>query len=194
MADIQEDSFNPVFEGELNIESIISAPLVATSKANVMILTGQAEFLLDYCFERVGNIYQPKMVEMILSQSVVDYTKQPTDPDYVTIEKMAFQVPLLCMLPINSIAIDTVNVNFDLEITSVGSYKSNIDLFERKAVLNGRIAPASSSQNCDQVNTRSSTHLKVNIHVGRLPLPRGVLSILELYEKSIHPVKKEIIN
>ena len=124
MAENEQGTFKPQFGAELNIESIIGAPLVAASKANVMMLTGQAQFLLDYCFtkEEGSDLRQPLMIEMILSQPVVDHTKQPTDPGYISINKMAFQVPLLCLLPLNSLAIDKINVDFDLEITSVGSY------------------------------------------------------------------------
>ena len=142
---------------------------------------------------------QPLMIEMILSQPVVDHTKQPTDPEYISINKMAFQVPLLCLLPLNSLAIDKINVDFDLEITSVGSYNyeskvnADVQLVERKAVLNGRIAPAKQEykrNSHEQYDSTLSSRLKVNIHAGRLPLPKGVLTILDLYTKSIQPIQK----
>lgn len=47
MSENEQGTFKPQFGAELNIESIIGAPLVAASKANVMMLTGQAQFLLD---------------------------------------------------------------------------------------------------------------------------------------------------
>ena len=70
MAENEQGTFKPQFGAELNIESIIGAPLVAASKANVMMLTGQAQFLLDYCFtkEEGSDLRQPLMIEMILSQ------------------------------------------------------------------------------------------------------------------------------
>ena len=37
-------SLNPDYSSELNIESIISAPLIAASKANVVMVTGQTRF------------------------------------------------------------------------------------------------------------------------------------------------------
>ena len=56
MSEKEQGTFKPQFGAELNIESIIGAPLVAASKANVMMLTGQAQFLLDYCFtKRIGD-------------------------------------------------------------------------------------------------------------------------------------------
>lgn len=201
MAENEQGTFKPQFGAELNIESIIGAPLVAASKANVMMLTGQAQFLLDYCFtkEEGSDLRQPLMIEMILSQPVVDHTKQPTDPEYISINKMAFQVPLLCLLPLNSLAIDKINVDFDLEITSVGSYNyeskvnADVQLVERKAVLNGRIAPAKQEykrNSHEQYDSTLSSRLKVNIHAGRLPLPKGLLTILDLYTKSIQPIQK----
>ena len=55
MSENEQGTFKPQFGAELNIESIIGAPLVAASKANVMMLTGQAQFLLDYCFTKRGG-------------------------------------------------------------------------------------------------------------------------------------------
>ena len=193
MSENEQGTFKPQFGAELNIESIIGAPLVAASKANVMMLTGQAQFLLDYCFtkEEGSNLRQPLMIEMVLSQPVVDHTKQPTDPGYISINKMAFQVPLLCLLPLNSLAIDKINVDFDLEITS--QVNAGVQLVEKKAVLNGRIAPAKQEYKKnfrEQYDSTLSSRLKVNIHAGRLPLPKGVLTLLDLYTKSIQPIQK----
>ena len=193
MSENEQGTFKPQFGAELNIESIIGAPLVAASKANVMMLTGQAQFLLDYCFtkEEGSDLRQPLMIEMVLTQPVVDHTKQPTDPGYISINKMAFQVPLLCLLPLNSLAID--------KITSVGYYdykskvNADVQLVEKKAVLNGRIAPAKQEYKKnfrEQYDSTLSSRLKVNIHAGRLPLPKGVLTLLDLYTKSIQPIQK----
>ena len=109
------------------------------------------------------------------------------------------QAHLLCLLPLNSLAIDKINVDFDLEITSVGSYdyksqvNADVQLVEKKAVLNGRIAPAKQEYKKnfrEQYDSTLSSRLKVNIHAGRLPLPKGVLTLLDLYTKSIQPIQK----
>lgn len=174
----------PKFSNELNIESIISAPLIAASKANVMMLSGQLQFLLEYCFDKSENAYSPKVVTM-------EMCRHELKPDGTSdIDKLYFQVPLLCLLPINSIAVDNVKVNFDLEVTSIGSYSSNTPLFEKRAVINGKIAPARQSNiDGDSYEKLSDTAwLDVEINVGKLPLPKGVLSILDMYTKNITPV------
>lgn len=174
----------PLFGNELNIESIISAPLIAASKANVMMLSGQLSFLLDHCFDKVENVYRPKMVKM-------EMCSHELNADGTTkVDKLYFQVPLLCLLPLNSIAVDNIKVDFDLEITSIGSYASNTSLFEKRAVINGKIAPARHSQieGGDSAKYSDTARLNVNINVGQLPLPKGVLSILDIYTKNIVPV------
>jgi hypothetical protein len=196
MPEPSNQSFNPNFNKELNIESIISAPLVAASKANVFMVTGQTRFLLDYCFnqkkEDSDTSYEPVMVEMSMRRGVVNPDKKPDDPDYINLVEMTFSVPLLCLVPLNSLVIDKVTVDFDMEITSVTSYDSNHGIIDKQAQLNGRICRSSTDpSNSNKNNRQESSKLKVNINAGPLPLPVGVLAILDLYTKSIQPIPKE---
>ncbi|WP_052356145.1 hypothetical protein [Bacteroides timonensis] len=86
-----------------------------------------------------------------------------------------------------------LNVDFDLEITSVGSYvykpkdNGNIQLVERKVLLNGRLAPPGGEVRKEEYENTLSSRLKVNIHASGLSLPKGVLAILDMYTNSIRP-------
>jgi len=191
MPDPQTQSFKPSFGRELNIESIISAPLVAASKANVVMVTGQTRFLLDYCFnkEEDETTYRPVMIEMSLERGIIDNTKDPSDPDYVTRAQLTFNMPLLCLVPLNSLVIDKVTVDFDMEITSVTSYDSKHGIINKQAQLNGKISnDHKDASNPNKNSSQMSSKLKVGIHAGPLPLPVGVLAILDLYTKSIQPL------
>ncbi len=190
--------FRPNFSSELNIESIISAPLVAASKANVVMVTGQTRFLLDYCFTKDPNknTYEPIMIVMSMTKGVIDATKEANDPNHIKLNKLSFSIPLLCLIPINSLAIDKVTVDFNMEITSVTSYESEHGILNKQAQLNGRISASNTSRSltASEKNTtksESSSRLKVNINAGPLPLPKGVLTILDLYTKAIQPYPEE---
>lgn len=217
--------FKPNFSNELNIESIISAPLVAASKANVVMVTGQTRFLLDYCFTKKEKFrkdldhnhekddvpgkeknhrkkvtYEPVMIEMSMTRSVIDHDKSTNDPGYIQNVKMKFNVPLLSLIPINSLVIDKVKVDFNMEITSVTYYTpiSKISnkqphLLEKQAQLNGRISydPDQNTGNQDQNRSQMASRLKVSIHAGPLPLPVGVLTILDMYNRAIQPNSPE---
>jgi hypothetical protein len=193
MAILINQEFKPNFGSELNIESIISAPLVAASKANVVMVTGQTRFLLDYCFKKNdNNSYEPIMIEMSMVKGIVDNSKSPSDQDFIKQTELKFSIPLLCLVPLNSLAIDKVNIDFDMEITSVTSYDSNKGIIDKQAQLKGKISsqPKEGSKNSgkDNSNNSSTSHLKVNINAGPLPLPMGVLTILDLYSKAIQPI------
>ena len=180
-------------DAELNIESIISAPLIALSKANTMILNGQATSILDQYFTKTkskkkgdkGKIkyhYQPKMINMVLTKFMeVEQETKPYD--------VVFQVPLLSIAPLNSIAIQKMKISFNLDITSTTSYinQSNT-IIERKAQLNGKISSISNDGSRAPGYTKSNQRrLKINIQAGPLPLPLGILNMLELYSKNIQP-------
>jgi hypothetical protein len=195
MAEPKIKIFKPSFSKELNIESIISAPLVAASKANVVMVTGQTRFLLEYCFTKndKSNTYEPKMIEMSMTRGELVKGEKPGDPDTIKKHVLTFNLPLLTLISLNSLAIDKVTVDFDLEITSVTSYENvggDGKPLDKQAQLNGRISYDPKQQSNDKGQNRSSmrSQLKVNINAGPLPLPVGVLTIIDLYTKSIQPL------
>jgi hypothetical protein len=202
MADPKNQAFKPSFSKELNIESIISAPLVAASKANVVMVTGQTRFLLEYCFtkKKDSDTYEPVMIEMLMTRGEIVPGEKDGDPNKIKRHELTFNLPLLTLITLNSLAIDKVNVDFDMEITSVTFYepigeigKQKIPL-DRQAQLNGRISYDPKQQSNDKAQDKSTmrSRLKVNINAGPLPLPVGVLTIIDLYSKSIQPLPSKI--
>lgn len=195
MAKATNSGFNPDFRSELNIESIISAPLVAASKANVEMLRGQTRALLENCFtlNKETGAHEPVLIQMSMTRNVIDETKKEDGSSESNIKQiqLTFSVPLLCIIPINSLAIDKVTVDFDMEITSVTSWENDKGVISKQAQLNGKISNSSSNSDNstkEQYKKQSTSNLKVNINAGQLPLPVGVLTILDLYTKAIQPI------
>lgn len=197
MALTESQLSEPDFASQLNIESLIAAPLIAASKANVVMITGQTRALLENCFRRTadGN-YEPVTINMVLTRGSVEENKSidgapPAESRRVVTTQLAFSIPLICLIPINNIVVDKINVDFDLEITSVYHAPTSKGLAdsdpinERKAALHGRIANRKSDGSVDE---KGAARLKVNINASPLPLPLGLLSVLDLYTKSIQPI------
>jgi len=207
MDEPKNQDFVPQSNSEVSIEAMISAPLVAASKANAEMVLGQTNFLLRNCFAKVeitpakGSVpaqykYDPIMIQMSLARSVIDNNKLPSDDGYMKIESMDFTIPLLCLIPINSLAVDNVTVDFNMEITSISTWeftpedqKTGDRVLQKQAQLNGKITsdPKETSAN-NQYKKQSSSRLKVHINASPLPLPLGVLAILDLYSKNTVPV------
>lgn len=86
-----------IIKGKLDLDSLISSPLSAASKANEAILKQQTQFILDTCFTVEQGVRTPVMVKMILSRASVDHTES---------QDMVFQVPLISLLPIYPLGVD----------------------------------------------------------------------------------------
>lgn len=209
----EEDQSSVIYtrnnESEINIESIITAPFIAVSKANTMMLSGQARFILDYCFVRkdkkpgyadfdTETIYEPVMIHLLMQKSVVKLVDDTENPgqqkEIVERNEAVIALPLLSIIPINSIAIDKVKVDFHMEITSITSYNNQSNgIIERKAQLNGKISADKgvSGKKSESFESKSSSGrtLSVQIEAGALPLPLGILNILDLYSNNIHPTQ-----
>ena len=85
---------------EQNIEGIISAPLIALSKANMMMLSGQTRFLLKNCFSLKGDVYEPVMITMSIQLGGTGG------------KSVNFQIPLLNLLSINALSVSKGNISF----------------------------------------------------------------------------------
>ncbi len=176
------------YKGELDIESIISAPLVAASKANSAMLTSQVKFLLDTCFEEVNGTKHPVMVKMSLVKSSIDISDDSSVDECFQKTTIFFQVPLISLLPINSLGVNNVDVKFNLEVTSMSKRTSTDSLDGSSAILKGKVARSSHSST-ESFTTKSSTqNLNVSINTGTLPLPKGVLELIDVYTKSIQAI------
>lgn len=159
-------------ESEINLDSIISAPMVAVSKANSIMLSGQSDFIINYCFNRLiasdnTVTYEPKMIVLVVKKGT---------------ENTSFiEIPLLTLLPINSLAIDKMRVKFNMEITSISSYKANSnDSLDRKAQLSGKLSGDKKNKD-DRLD--SSKNLSVYVEASKLPLPNGLLNIIDMFSK-----------
>ncbi|RKR83711.1 uncharacterized protein DUF2589 [Mucilaginibacter gracilis] len=219
----------PDFSKELDIESLISAPLVAVSKANAVMAQGQTRFLLEYCFNKKGDNHEPVMIRMALTRAVIYPAQQaepgipptlasapgvtpvvlanegmpatPARPKSIQNEITYFELPLLTIVPLNSLAVDKISIDFDLEITSTTAKPTttnndtNNKITDQKPQLYGRISntTGNDTNNADKSNVtnNTTTKLKVNINAATLPLPKGVLAIIDMYTKAIQPSPAE---
>ena len=54
--DILDSNFLSSLSTGQSIDALISAPLTAISKANAMLLSGQAQFILEQCFKEKDGV------------------------------------------------------------------------------------------------------------------------------------------
>lgn len=196
----------------LPMESLIGGPLNAAAKANAGMAMTQTRFLLDTCFTITPGTggkpdnYSPIMIVMSLTRGVI--TPGTDDKADAAIQQMTttFNLPLLTIVPLNSLAVDTVDVTFEMEVKSSFSEEASetkekevkaAASFEAKAGWGPFSVTIKGSASYDQKDSSThNTHYQksnsakytISVHAGQLPLPKGVNTIIEAFTQSIHPI------
>ena len=219
-------SMSQQFSG-LPMEDLIGGPLNAAAKANAAMALTQTKFLLETCFERIEIPatdklpkqvnYKPVMIEMSLERGVLGYEKKKDKDDKgQEIEIMApviqtvttkFNLPMLTIIPINSLAVDTVDIGFEMEVKSSFSEsektstetekkgEASIDTKLGWGPLSVSIKGSASYSSKDSAThdthyeKSNSAKYTVNVHAGQLPVPKGVNTIIEAFTQAIQPIE-----
>lgn len=198
-------SMAEAFSG-LPMEALIGAPLSAACEANHNMACDQANFLLNTCFNPgEGGTYNPIMISMKVTRPVITYdestgtSKNESVDSYITL-------PLLTLLPLNSLAVQTVDVSFDMDVSS--SYAENHDATSEeskhgdgsfsgsakfgcfKVQVKGSVSYDSKTSTSDstQYTKQNSACYKVAVHAEQLPLPPGVGIIIQTYANNVSPI------
>ena len=148
-------------------------------------LTDGMELTLAY----IGEGEQPKKAAKLLLKVDTSYEKVPA-----VMQKMQIQVPILTMMPIPFIKIESADIDFNVKINSVsttssesqsnanGSTSVKSGWFVR-AELNAAFSNQKSSSSTEEVKKDYS--LNVKVHAAQDDMPAGVSRILDMLEDSI---------
>lgn len=194
----------------LPMDALIGAPLNAAANANSSMALTQTKFMLDTCFavEGEGNdaSYKPVMIEMVLTRGVL--TPGTKDDPEASIQSVdtKFSLPMLTIVPLNSLAVQTVDITFEMEVKSSfaeetseaksseskgeGSFEAKIGWGPVSATIRGSASYDSKDSSTHDTHYQKSNSAKytVNVHAGQLPLPQGVNTIIAAFTKTIEPI------
>lgn len=207
------------------MDSLIGGPLNAAANANSAMALTQTRFLLDTCFTKKTNdkggkgdakaagadaneSYTPIMIKMILTRGVLtpatpETKNEPVIKNFETV----FNLPLLTIVPLNSLAVQSVDITFEMEVKSSFSeeqtdtkevQRKGEASFEAKLGWGPLSVTIKGSASYDQKDSSThNTHYQksnsakytVNVKAGQLPLPKGVNTIIEAFAQSISPIE-----
>jgi hypothetical protein len=193
----------------LPMEDLIGGPLNAAAKANSAMALTQTKFMLDTCFSFDENTkgYKPIMINMSLTRGVIIPPDDPTSgngPEIKSIETK-FDLPILTIIPLNSLAVDSVDISFEMEVKSSYGEETNQSQetkiaaeasWEVKAGWGAVSATIKGSASYDSKDSSSfgshyeksnSAKYTVNVHAGQLELPKGVNTIIKAFTLAIEP-------
>lgn len=195
----------------LPIDHLIGGPLKAAAQANSAMALTQTRFMLDTCFiqKKSGGLlnYEPIMINLVLTRSAIAPPKKEGGTPGVKEFSTTIKLPLLTIIPLNSLGVDNVDVSFEMEVKSSCSEDTE-KKSETSVAANAELAmtfgwgpvkgsfKASVSYDHKDSSTHSTHYEKsnsakytINVHAGQLPLPKGVNTIIEAYSRAIEPVE-----
>lgn len=184
------------FQG-LPMDSLIGGPLRAAADAQTMLANSTAAFINAVGFEWKYDANK-KVWEREIRNVEFEYESTEQGPDgKAFIKETKIVVPMLAIVPIPNLQIDTVDITFDMEVKSSFQEKTaeNREVaFE--AELSGRIGPFSvrvkvnGSASSSKETTRSSDNsakYHVAVHATNHGMPEGLQRVLDMMAKATAP-------
>ena len=156
----------------LPIENLISAPLLAAAEGQKSLASTTAAFITEVGMDDKGN------------------TKSVTFNYDDGTEKVVLDVPLLSIINVPSLCVDSIDVEFNMEVQTQSSTKSSTDVSTKvnascgfacwKASFEGKVSHHSES------NRSSDTSAKYTISVkGKQEKPEGLMKVMDMLNASI---------
>lgn len=191
----------------LPMKSLIGAPLKAATNANAMMAHTQTQFMLSTCFNDTSEgddtkkKLEPIIIEFQMNRSVIKADGSPGDDVSST-----FKLPLLTLIPLNSLAVDDVKVHFEMEVSSSNSKDSETEKSSETSAegsftakynagffsceVSGSVASSSKekSKQSEHYESSNKARYEVDVHAGQMPLPTGVTTIISAFMKNVDPI------
>lgn len=211
MAKFTTQPFNPSQRQTMDIAGIIAAPLVAAAEANAMMAREQVKFLMDFCFYERDGAYEPVKIRMVLTRARLEPAEEAGMEPRIQRVTSTFELPLITIVPFSSLAVESMEVNFNVEVSTYQKKSTDDDMESQEPLLGtapalklvGRVASRRSSPGGDRETSESTDHyyevddsasLEIRIQSGSLPLPVGLTSLLNLYSGEMSPTRVESVS
>jgi hypothetical protein len=153
--------------------------------------------------------YAPIMIVMSLTRPVITPGVSGTNPvpPAITNVTTQFNLPMLTIIPINSLAVETVDISFEMEVKSsfseeesqssekdmkmAGTFEAKVGWGPFKVTVKGSASYDSKDSSTHKTHYEKSNSAKytVTVHAGQLPIPKGVNTIIEAFTQCIQPIE-----
>ncbi|WP_045738249.1 DUF2589 domain-containing protein [Xanthomonas sp. MUS 060] len=189
------------FKG-LPMGDLIGGPLDAACEAQVKLARATADFIrvIGFLPPPAGSTDpQAQGGTRTASFRFKRPVDDPAHPGGIAEEEVELEVPLLAIVNVPSLSIQTVDITFDMEVKSSFSEKSSTDaqaslsaemefgwgMFKAKVNIQGSVAT-------HKENTRSSDNsakYHVSVHAEDKGMPEGLARVMDILQSSVAPRK-----
>lgn len=184
----------------LPMADLIGGPLMAASDAQVKLANATADFIKVIGFmppTAKGQDVGPVRTALFRFDRPAATAVQVDAGKPIPVETVDLEVPLLAIVKIPSLAINTVDVLFDMEVKNSETDKSSFDAaakldataqagwgpFSMKVSISGSVS--SHKENTRQSDQSAKYH--VEVHAEDKGMPEGLARVLDIVQSSIAP-------
>jgi hypothetical protein len=179
--------------GNLPMEELIGAPLVAAANANRTMVMTNANFI-----QEVGLLKDSE--GKITGANMVDFAYKMQDKEG-KVQDMSISVPLLAIVPLPALKVEEAEVTFSMQVNSStedtseteseagfeGSASYNAGIFKASVKVHGKTSAKSSH------TRKSDNSAKYDVHVIARDngIPEGLSRVLDIIHDAVTPVPVE---
>ncbi len=200
-------SMGDQFKG-LPMGDLIGGPLMAAADAQVRLANSTAQFIQQVGFkpgtktkpDADGNIvYDPATFDVRTVDFKFDRPAGPADPKtgIVPTETVSLEVPMLAIVKVPALGIESVDIIFDMEVknsesskdasSTSGSFSADASVGWGPFSLKVHVEGSVSSTKENTRSTDQSAKYHVEVHAADRGMPEGLARVLDMMNSAIAP-------
>lgn len=183
------------FKG-LPIEVLIGKPLEAACDSQIMLANSTAKFIEDVGFYEENGVSKTRLADFSFDKNIVT-GKDALGHDIYDKQNVKMQVPMLAIVNIPSLQVQTVDVTFDMEVKSSESLNASAS---EKASLRGggsigygifsvHVSVSGSISSHQEFTRKSDNSAKyhISVHAEQSGTPEGLSRVLDIIAAAVAP-------
>lgn len=187
------ESMKNEFTG-LPIKELISGPLIAAAESQFALANTNLNFVKKIGFKDTsdGSLGTPNILDFKLEQPVIN--RNPDGTSNLTTNEIQVKAPLLGLVPIPSLLIEDVSVEFQMEVTastnstekqdSSAELDISVGYWTAKAEFKGKVS--SSRENTRSTNQTAKYNIRLNAR--QQQQTEGMSKLMDIMASCIAPI------
>ena len=163
----------------MSIEKMVAAPIIAAVKAQSLMNEEIVEYLDTVALDKNGEV---RMIPFTYESNILDNSGAPTGKK----SKVSVNVPYIALVEPPSMAIETVDVSFDLRVHTSGNHKEIQYIKDTKGrkreIEKDKIEIETSLSNATTVDRKSDTsaRYKFKLKAKKQERPEALAKVLDI--------------
>ncbi len=180
----EEENFFSKLKG-VPVDYLISTPLIASARSNMALAQVMVEFINLIGFDKDGKT---RLVEFELTRPFIPESGVPSE------QKLTVKAPLLGLVPIPALLIQSVDIDLTVEIGDTNVQKidttksAKLDVSGGWGFVRATFTGSLSNTESNTRTTNQTAKYHVSVNAQQQPLPEGMSKLMDVMATCIVPI------